>query len=172
VFHTNVTEASKEGSRGEDHHVGFEGLTEFGDDPTRAPALQDELVDLALDNPEAWCTEQSPLDLLTIDAHVALAPRRAHCWSLAHVEAPILDRRSIGDSSHESAERVDLSDELTLSKPADCRIATHVADCVDVLSHEQRARSQTGEGVGGFGSGMSAADDYGVETGRLHRGAV
>ncbi len=63
-----------------------------------------------------------------------------------------------------SPPRVDLADKVSLSKPADRRIARHDADAVDLLRHQRRARAHTRGGGRCFAAGMSAADHHHVET--------
>ena len=62
---------------------------------------------------------------------------------------------------HHAAERIDLLDEVTLADAADGGIAAHLAQRLDGLREQQRARTHARGRERGFGARVAAThDDY------------
>jgi hypothetical protein len=61
---------------------------------------------------------------------------------------------------------------VALADPTDRGIAGHLAQSIDAVSQEQRARAHTGSGKGGFSPGMPSANDDYVEILRGSHGAA
>ena len=94
-------------------------------------------------------------------AAIRLHARRAHRGTLARVQRARLDRRGIGRARHDAAQRVDLFDEVALADAADGRVAAHLAQRLDGLREQQRARTHAGGRERRLGAGVPAADhDY------------
>ena len=60
---------------------------------------------------------------------------------------------------HRAAQRVDLLDQMALADAADRGIAGHLAERLDVVGQQQRARAHARGGQRGLGAGVAAADD-------------
>ena len=65
---------------------------------------------------------------------------------------------AIGRARHGAAERVDLLDQVALADAADGRVAAHLAERLDALREQQRARTHARSGQRGLGAGVAAAD--------------
>ena len=109
-------------------------------------------------------------DRLLVQRAVGLRARRAHRRTLAGIERAELDAGAIGRARHRAAERVDLLDEVTLADAADRRVAAHLAERLDALRQQQRARAHARRGQRGLGAGVAAADDDDVERFRKAHG--
>ena len=99
---------------------------------------------------------------------VGLATRRAHGRTLRRVQRAPLDAGVVRSDGHDAAERVDFPDQMALADPADRGIAAHLADRLDVVCQQQRARADPRARERGFGAGVAAADDDDVVV--LHEG--
>ena len=72
---------------------------------------------------------------------------------------PELDAGGVGHPAHDAVERVDLADQVALAQAADGRVAAHLADGLELVGQQQRARAQTRRRSRGFAAGVAAADD-------------
>ena len=66
-------------------------------------------------------------DPFAVKRLVRLGARRPHRRSAAAVEQLELNSGRVDAAAHQSAERIDLPDQMTLRRAADGRIARHVA---------------------------------------------
>ena len=82
-----------------------------------------------------------------------------------------MDATVVCGGAHEAAQRVYLLHQVALAYTPNGRVAAHLPQRLDALREEQRARTVTRAREGGFGAGVSAADDNGVETFRMAHGA-
>src|SRR2546430_2477849 len=103
--------------------------------------------------------DPAPTEIYTLSLHDALPICRAHRRALAGIERAELDAGAVSRPGHGAAQRVDLAHQVSLADAADGRIATHLAQGLDALSQQQRARSHACGGEGRLGAGMTAADD-------------
>ncbi len=87
------------------------------------------------------------------------------------VQKTELDTGFVGQPAHQSIERIDLADEMTLAKPADCGVAGHLAQSIKPMGDQSHAGSDPCRGCGSFATGMAPADHDDVETAAtLHAG--
>ncbi len=99
---------------------------------------------------------------------VYLGAGGAHGRALAHVQGAELDAGRVGPEPHHAAEGVDFAHHMPLGQTADGRIARKIAQSIQIAADQQHAEAQFGQGHGGFGTGMAAADDDAVKTGVRH----
>jgi hypothetical protein len=93
-----------------------------------------------------------------IEPPVALGTRRPDRRPLGPVEHAELQPSSVGGSSHDPAQRVDLAYDGALGDPADRGIARHLSDGLEILrDQEGRCAGARGERRG-FGSGVPSSD--------------
>ena len=104
-----------------------------------------------------------------IAALVGLRARRPDGGTAAAIEQLELNARRVDRNPHQSAQRVDLADEMTLRGPADCRVARHVRD----RRRRQRADADGAAHRRGrprrLHAGMAGADHDDVEVGGIIR---
>ncbi len=89
---------------------------------------------------------------------LGLRPRRAHCRALARIEHAELNAGAVRGLRHQTAERIDLFDEMPLADAADRRVATHLPERLDIVREQQRATAAPRGRKRRFGAGMPAAD--------------
>ena len=80
-----------------------------------------------------------------------------------------MNAAAIGRTRHCAAQRVDLSGQMPFADPADCRIATHLADGFDVVREQERARARTRSGQSRFRASVPAANNDHVKIFKAHR---
>src|SRR5690606_23276267 len=119
----DVDEAVQEGSRGEHHGSTAKANAKLGHRPGDAVALEDQVVDGLLEEPEIRLTLQASPDRLAIQDAVGLRARGTNRRPLTAVQDTELDAGFIGRGGHGTAERIDLLDQMTLADAADRRIA-------------------------------------------------
>ena len=64
----------------------------------------------------------------------------------------------VNRTSHQAAERIDFSCQVTLADTADRRVATHLTERIEILRKQYGARTGARGSGSGFRSGVSAAD--------------
>jgi hypothetical protein len=70
-----------------------------------------------------------------------------------------LDAGQIGGAAHHSAERVDLPDDRPLGDSADCRVARHLSDRLEILGQQERSSTATGGKGSRFRPRVTSTDD-------------
>jgi hypothetical protein len=92
---------------------------------------------------------------------VALGARRPDRGAARSIEQAELDPYGVGYLAHDSAERVDLANEMALGDTADGGVAGHLRDEVEIQREERCAQAHARGGDGGFAAGVPCADhDY------------
>ena len=72
------------------------------------------------------------LYLLLVLFLVRLRTRAVHCGSLTTIEHTKLQTRRIDRQPHDATERIDLANDLSFADATDRRIATHLANRIEV----------------------------------------
>lgn len=75
-----------------------------------------------------------------------------------------MDRRSVSRTTDNAVERIDLPHEMTLAEPPDRWIAAHGPDLGEIETHQRRSRTHARRSASRLDTGMTAADDYDIET--------
>ena len=171
VGEADVDPASEEGADREHHRAGAKAQAHRGDDAGDAAALEDQVVGRLLEKIEVRLALQHRPHRGLVEHAVGLGARGAHRGSLAGIEDAELDPRPVGGPRHQAAERVDLLDQVPLADAADGGVAAHLAQRLDVVGQQQRARADARGGERGLGSGVPATDhDDVVALGVVHHG--
>ena len=92
-------------------------------------------------------------------AAVDLRAQRVNSRTLSPVEHARLQKARVGCLAHLAAERVQLTDKVSLSSAADGRIARAVADRVHIDRKNSRVTAEPRGSQGGLDAGMSCADN-------------
>lgn len=103
-----------------------------------------------------------------VHAAIALRARRPHGGALPPIQHPELERGHVRGASHETAERVDLSNDRTFSHPANGWVAGHLPNALERARYEADGRTDTSGGDRCFGARVTSAHDNDVEL-RLER---
>ncbi len=172
VLEADVDAPAQEGAGREHHGTGAEAQADGGDGAGDAVALEDQVVDRLLEEPEVGLVLQAAADGRTVEDAVGLRARGPHRRALARVEGAELDAGLVGGERHGPAQRVDLAHQVALADAADRRVAGHLPQRLDGVREQQRARAGAGRGQGGLGAGVAAADDDHVETGGKVHGSA
>jgi hypothetical protein len=93
-------------------------------------------------------------------AGLGLGARRPDGRSAAAVEQFELYSRSVDCAAHQSAQRIDLSNQMSLRRAANGGIARHVRDGFSSESTQADAASESRRSVRGLDAGVSRADHY------------
>jgi hypothetical protein len=159
----DVDFASQKSAGGEDDAARAEIQAHLRAHAGDAVAVEQQVVDRLLEQGQLGLVLHRVADEGAVQRSIGLAARGAHGRTLARVEPSPLDARGIGGLRHDTAECVDLLDQVTLADAADGRVAAHRADRLDAVRQQQRARARARRGQRGLGAGMAAADDDDVE---------
>ena len=93
-----------------------------------------------------------------VSPFVSLRARRPYRRAAAAIEHLELDAGRVDRAPHQSAERVDLGNEVPLRCSANRRIARHVSDCVGGQRADGHVAAEARSGVCGLAPGMPGAD--------------
>mgnify|MGYP007095241539 CR=1 FL=1 len=121
--------------------------------------LENQILHGPLDNLEVRGGVNRSLHGLAIELAIRLGPRAMHGRPLGAVEQPELDASRICDSPHQAIERIDLPDQVTLTQPADCRVAGHLSDGGELVRDQRRARPHPRSGRRRLATRMATPDD-------------
>ena len=169
VVEADVDAAAEERADGEHHRARAEFDAGHGDHATHHAVLDDEIGALLLEQREVGLVLERAANERLVQHAIRLHARRAHRRTLAGVQRARLDRRRIGASRHDTAQRVDLLDQVSLADAADGGVAAHLAQRLDALREQQRARTHAGSRQRGFGARVPAThDDYVKNACRTH----
>ena len=94
-----------------------------------------------------------------VQAAVNLCPGGAHRGPLAGVEDAELYPAPVRRPGHDSAQGVDLLDQVAFADAPYGRVARHLAEGVDTVGQQQGLNSHARGSQGGLGAGMAATDD-------------
>jgi len=95
-----------------------------------AVIFDDEILNGERFNGEVWIVKECVLHRFLIEMSVRLSPRPAHSRTFRAVQQAELNARGIGNMAHQAVHRVNLPDKMSLTKPANGRIAGHFANCL------------------------------------------
>jgi hypothetical protein len=102
------------------------------------------------------------LHRFSIKLPVRLRPGTADGWTLASVQQAKLNAGAVCNPAHKAIQRIHFTNEVTLSKAANRRIARHHADRCSFVGYQGGFRTLTRRGSGRFYAGMPAADNNNV----------
>ncbi len=158
-----MDQAAQEGSRRHHDRSGGQRPAIDGRYASDSISVQQEIRRLAFDDRDTRFLRQQLRHRLPVELAVGLRARSPHRRPLAPVQKPELDARRIGRPAHHAVESVDLADEVTLAKSADCRIARHDAQIVPAQGQQCRLRAHPRRARGRFAARMPTADHDDVE---------
>jgi hypothetical protein len=125
------------------------------------------------DDEDASRASEEPLDVrlclerasnpLPVNLLVGLSARRPDCRSAASIEQFELNAGGVDRAAHQAAERIDLSNEMTLGGAADGGIARHVGHGICGERAESDVRAKTRGGKGCLTACVAGADDNHIE---------
>jgi hypothetical protein len=97
-----------------------------------------------------------------------LGTRGANSRTLAGIEYPKLDSRTIGRPSHSATEGVNFLDQMTFANAANGGVAGHLAQRVDIVSEQQSLGTRARGGQGGLSSGVPSTYDNDIKALLVH----
>ena len=106
----------------------------LGDDTAAGAILDDQVADCRLDDGDTGVGNEL-LNRLAVELPVGLRARAMNGRAARLVQHPELDTRAVDRPSHNPVERIDLTHQMTLAKPAYGRVAGHLADPVGAHRH-------------------------------------
>ena len=132
---SQMDQAPEKGPGGQHHGTGAPLAAILGDDTAAGAILDDQVADCRLDDGDTGVGNEL-LDRLAVELPVGLRARAMNGRAARLVQHPELDARPVDRPSHDPVERIDLAHQMTLAKPADGRVAGHLADPVGAHRHQ------------------------------------
>ncbi len=124
----------------------------------RGVIANQELGHLSLLDLEVGLGLEDGTHLEAVGLLVTLGARRPDGGAARGVEETELDADGVGNLSHDAAEGVDLTDDVSLGDASDGGIAGHLRDEVGVDGEQGGTQSHARGGHGGFTAGMSGSN--------------
>ena len=163
----DVEQAAHEGAGAENDRRGpidrAAGDANAADALLTAAGFHHEVLDGLLAERQSRLLLAEAADFLLIGPLVGLRPRAVHGRPLAAVEHAEVDGGGVDGAAHESAQGVDLADQLPLGQAADGWIAAHLGDGVEVAREQCGPRAVACCRRGRLRARMAAADHQDVE---------
>ncbi len=127
-----------------------------GTDPSVFPA---DIDDFGLLDPEIFLLFQGVLHDGLVQAPVRLGPQAVYGRALAPVQHTVLYAGLVRGNRHFSAQSVQLTDEMALSRASDGRVAGHVANHVQMEGEANRINAEARRSQRGLNTRVARADD-------------
>src|SRR5262245_23606861 len=102
-------------------------------------------------------------DPISVSALVRLGARGPDGGAAAAVEKLELASGGADRPPHEAAERVDLPNQMSFRRAANCGVARHVSYCPARQRAQTHVCAEPRRGIRGLTPGMTGADDHHVE---------
>ena len=131
--------------------------------------LRFQRTDFALQNGQPRLPLDRGFDAFVVAALVHLRPQRMHGRTFSGIEHAHLNQRIIGGETHFSAERIELTNEMSLARSADRGVAGHHADAVKIQRQQQGIQPHTRSGERRLYAGVACADHDNVKRLVLHK---
>ena len=103
------------------------------------------------------------LNKLFVNTLVHLRPRRPDRSSFGAVQNLKLESGPVREFSHNSAQHINFTDDLTFCQAANCRITRHAGDAAQVHGNQGSFLTQTRRNGCRFHAGMSASDNKNIK---------
>src|SRR5689334_5376461 len=101
--------------------------------------------------------------LAAVARTISLRPRRLHGRPARTIQQTKLNSGAINHSTHDAAERVDLTHEMSLRNAADGRVTRHLTHEIQIKSNKPGFRAQTRRGRGRLTAGVAGANHNHIE---------
>ncbi len=159
----DMNETIQEGTGGENNASRVVGSPSLICDSDNRAVFLDQTGCSGLDDLEIALAANLPLHGIAIELSIGLSARAAHGRTLRPIQEPELDAGLIGNPSHQPVKGIDLTDEMTLAKTTNGRIAGHFADGRESMGEKCRPGAQTRGRRCGLYAGMSSTDNDDIE---------
>ena len=143
----------------------------IGLNATDAVVIREDSGDIGLHQVKVRRSLEFDLCAELVGLLVALRPRRAHTGAFLGIQEAKLNRGRIRIQAHDTAQRIDLPDNLTFCLTADCGIAGHLADSVEGLRQNQCLGAKSRRRRSCFNAAVSGTDDEHVVGCRMNEHA-
>ena len=153
----------KKRPRSQNHRRSGKICAEIRPDAANPPALDNQADNFRLKEPQIRLDFDRALHAELVGLFVALGARRLDGWTFGGVQQAELQGGSVGIDGHFPAQRVDFAHDVPLCEPADCGIAAHLGDRVQISAQQQSPHSHAGAGQRGFAARMARAANYHVK---------
>ena len=127
------------------------------DSGTRTACIQQDIDNRIAAHLEVGLPGQQRLHGLAVELAIGLGARAAHGRPLGKIEGAELDAGAVDGAAHDAVQGIDLAHQMALAQPADGGIAGHLADRVEPVREQQRARAEPRRRGRGLAAGMAAA---------------
>ena len=122
----------------------------------------DEAGDVGLEERQVRLRLQDPPHEYAVGVLVALGAQGADGRALAGIQLANLNLGAVGVAAHLAAERVDLTHQVALGRPADRGVAGHLGNSGEAGAQQRGASSHARGGQGRLAPGMAGADHQDV----------
>ncbi len=161
-----MDKSAQKGARGQNHRVSQKTQSHLSNDAAYLVLLDDQVVACLLEYPQVGLVFDDFSDRGFVQHTVSLGTRRPDCWPFAAVEHAELDATFVSSRRHRTAQCIDLFDQMAFTDATNGRVATHLAEGFHVVRKQQGGSTHTCGRQCCLGTGMTAADDDHLKTGR------
>ncbi len=92
---------------------------------------------------QAWGTFEAPLHAKLVSLRIALGPGSTDRGSVGRIQQTPLNCGRIGVFRHDSTERIDFADHVSLGQATNGRVAAHLPDGIEILGQHSDLGTET-----------------------------
>ena len=153
-----MDQPAKKGAGCQHNSTGIKHFARLGDHTTALPVAYQQITNGRLDHPDTRLGDQR-LDGLAVKGAVGLGAGPVNSGAARTVQHPGLYPGGIDGTSHDSVQRINLAHQMALAKPANGRIAGHLANPVSTHGHKRNAGTHARGCRGCLAAGMSTTNN-------------
>ncbi|CUX30172.1 hypothetical protein AGR6A_Cc170060 [Agrobacterium sp. NCPPB 925] len=158
-----MDKTTQKSSAGEYYSPTRNPATIFHDNGSDPIIVHFNIKSIAFDNSQVINGIDFPLHRFTVESAVSLRARPTNGRTLFPVEHTELNARSICDPAHQSIQRIDLTNEMTLSQATNCGITGHDPNRFALVGNKSGFCTMPCSGSGSFTAGMTATNNNDIE---------
>jgi hypothetical protein len=170
LLFAGMHQRSEERAGSDDDGARIEARPVAEDHAANGVALHDQRPHGTFNDGQVRFSAEDLLNGTRVQLAIALGAWTLHGGTFGAIQHFELDPGAIRRLGHESAESVDLFDQVPFCQTADCRIARHPADRLAQHRHQRYARAAASTDAGSLSAGVPSANDDHIK--HVSRGTV
>ncbi|KVK42687.1 hypothetical protein L905_04285 [Agrobacterium sp. TS43] len=158
-----MNETAQEGAARQHNRATRNPATVLHDNGCDAIIVHLNIESIAFNNRQIFNRIDLTLHGFAVEPPVGLSARTTDGRSLFAIEHAELDSRCVGNPTHQTIQRIDLANEVSLAQTADGRIAGHDANRLTLMGNKGGFCTMPCSGSSGFAARVATANNNDIE---------